>query len=50
VTHHEVPFFVAVEGFARVLAPVVVAHHRGRLVSWRPTGIGHLRLLLALRS
>jgi hypothetical protein len=33
VTHHEVPFFVAVEGFARVLAPVVVAHHRGRLVS-----------------
>jgi hypothetical protein len=30
VTHHEVPFFVAVEGFARVLVPVVVAHHRGR--------------------
>ena len=29
VTHHEVPFFVAVEGFARVLAPAVVAHHRG---------------------
>ena len=36
VTHHEVPFFVAVEGFARVLAPVVVAHHRGRFIggSW----------------
>jgi hypothetical protein len=32
VTHHEVPFFVAVEGFARVLAPAVVAHHRGRLL------------------
>jgi hypothetical protein len=31
VTHHEVPFFVAVEGFARVLVPVVVAHHRDRL-------------------
>jgi hypothetical protein len=32
VTHHEVPFFVAVEGFARVLAPVVVTHHRGRFM------------------
>src|SRR5512132_722376 len=32
VTHHEVPFFMAVEGFARVLAPVVVAHHRGRFL------------------
>src|SRR4029453_15658794 len=31
-----VPFFVAVEGFARVLAPVVVTHHRGRCSSrWR---------------
>jgi hypothetical protein len=29
VTHHEVPFFVAVEGFARVLAPVVLAHRWG---------------------
>ena len=29
MTHHEVPFFVAVEGFARVLASVVVTHHRG---------------------
>jgi len=25
---------VAVEGFARVLAPVVVAHHRGRFMGW----------------
>jgi hypothetical protein len=29
VRHHEVPFFVAVEGFARVLAPVVLAHRWG---------------------
>jgi hypothetical protein len=28
VPHHDIPFFVAVEGFARVLALVVVAHHR----------------------
>jgi hypothetical protein len=32
VTHHEVPFFVAVEGFARVLAPVVLAHYRGHFL------------------
>jgi hypothetical protein len=40
VRHHEVPFFVAVEGFARVLAPVVLAHRWGHfsLGRWR-----HLR-------
>jgi hypothetical protein len=32
VTHHEVPFFVAVEGFARVLAPVVLAHRWGHFL------------------
>jgi hypothetical protein len=32
VRHHEVPFFVAVEGFARVLAPVVLAHRWGHFL------------------
>jgi hypothetical protein len=35
VGHHEVPFFVAVEGFARVLASAVVVHCRGHLTSGR---------------
>jgi hypothetical protein len=40
VTHHEVPFFVAVEGFARVLAPVVLAHRWGH---FSPGRWHHLR-------
>jgi hypothetical protein len=40
VEHHEVPFFVAVEGFARVLASAVVAHCRGRFTSGRASRPG----------
>jgi hypothetical protein len=40
VRHHEVPFFVAVEGFARVLAPVVLAHRWGH---FSPGRWHHLR-------
>jgi hypothetical protein len=43
VRHHEVPFFVAVEGFARVLAPVVCHRHRGRLLE--RAGCGRCRRL-----
>ena len=38
MTHHEVPFFVAVEGFARVLAPAVLQAPPGRCPSGRRQG------------
>ena len=38
VTHHEVPFFVAVEGFARVLAPAVLQAPPGRCPLGRRQG------------
>jgi hypothetical protein len=41
VGHHEVPFFVAVEGFARGAGPGGVAHYRGRRSPRRAAGTAY---------